>query len=211
MNTTSKLPPPRIKRLTALAIVLAALTLFPLASVMAQTALDFSKNVDTTAVARNESQAIDRWGQRVCISVTLNADGMTGTASVGYGTTTLRDDDNDPNTPDVAVSGTENINTWLIVKDTAGYPGMRYKDFNGNNTNVFRGVTVEDGEDHIGNVYWTSTSSTTGTGTFKAMHPKGYKRMNELWVEIDTPEIKVNQYQSLGQGAIGTCGGYGQQ
>ncbi len=167
---------------------------------MAQT--DFSKNVDTTAVARNESQAIADWGQRVCINVTLNTDG-TGVASVGYGIST--DDDGDPNTP--PVSGIENINAWQIGKDIGGYPGMRYTDFNGNPTNIFRGVTVADGEDHIGNVYWTSTSSTTGTGTFKAMQPKGYGITNQLWVEIDAPTIKVNQYQSLGVGNMTTCKG----
>ena len=173
---------------------------------MAQ-AMDFSKNVDTTAVARNESQAIADWGQRVCITVTLNSDGTTGSASVGYGTST--DDDGDPGTP--RVLGIETINAWLIAKDTTGYPAMRYTDYYGNPTNVFRGVTVADGEDHIGNVYWTSTASTTGTGTFKAMQPLGYKITNQLWVEIDTPTIKVNQYQSLGSGKIGTCGGDGQQ
>ncbi len=169
--------------------------------------MDFSTNVDTTAVAKNESQAIENWGQRVCITATLNGDGMTGVASIGYGITT--DDDNDPNTP--PVPETENINAWLIAKDIQGYPAMRYTDFNGNPTNVFRGVTVADGEDHIGNVYWTSTNSTTGTGTFKAMQPKGYSINDQLWVEIETPTIKVNRYKSLVSGAIGTCGGYGRR
>ena len=190
-----------LKRLTALAIVLTALMLSPLTSVMAQ---DFSTNIDTTAVAKNESQAIEKWGQRVCISATLNSDGTTGVASIRFGITT--DDDDDPNTPPIA--GTANISAWLIAKDTTGYPGNRYKDFHGNTTNVFRGVTVADGEDHIGNVYWTSTASTTGSGTFKAMQPKGYGRGDQLWVEIDTPDIRVNQYKSLATGAIGTCGGY---
>ncbi len=200
LNLTICPPPHHYKRLTALAIVLAALMLSPLTSVMAQ---DFSTNIDTTAVAKNESQAIEKWGQRVCISATLNSDG-TGVASIGFGITT--DDDDDPNTP--PVPRTENINAWSIKKDTTGYPGNRYKDFSGNTTNVFRGVTVADGEDHIGNVYWISSASTTGSGTFKAMQPKGYGRGDQLWVEIDTPEIKVNQYKSLATGAIGTCGGY---
>ncbi len=164
---------------------------------------DFSTNIDTAAVAKNESQAIEDWGQRVCITATINSDGMTGTASIGYGISI--DHDDNPGTP--PRPGTENINAWLIVKDTKGYPGLRYTDYQGNTTNVFRGITVADGEDHIGNVYWTSNSSTTGTGTFKAMQPKGYGR-NELWVEIDTPDIRVNQYKSLTAGAIGTCGGF---
>ena len=200
MNAIS--PPQSLKRLTAPAIVLAALMLSPLTSAMAQ--MDFSKNVDTTAVAKNESQAITAWGQRVCITVTLNADGRSGVASIGYGITT--DDDGDPNTP--RISGTENINAWNIAKDTAGYPGNRFEDFSGNRTNIFRGVVVADGEDHIGNVYWISTGATKGTGTFKAVHPKGYGRGNQLWVEIDTPTIKVNRYQSLEAGSIGNCGGY---
>ncbi len=200
MNTISKLPPPPRKRLTAPAIALAALMLSPLTAVMAQTAQDFFKNVDTTAVARNESQAIEDWGQRVCIKATVNADGMNGVASISYGTTTL-DDEGNP-TP-----GSENISAWLIAKDVNGYPAMRYTDFNGNPTNVFRGVTVEAGEDHIGNVYWTSTMSTAGSGTFKAMQPKGYGITDQLWVEIDTPQIKVNKYQGLGTGT-GTCGSF---
>ncbi len=201
MNAISP-PPPSLKRLTAPAIVLAALMLSPLTSARAQ--MDFSKTVDTTVVAKNESQAIAAWGQHVCITATLNADGRSGVASIGYGITT--DDDGDPLTPRIA--GTENINAWNIVKDTAGYPGNRYKDFYGNPTNVFRGVTVADGEDHIGNVYWISTSATKGSGTFKAMQPKGYGRKNQLWVEIDTPNIKVNRYQSLETGKIGNCGGF---
>ena len=159
---------------------------------------DFSTNVDTVAVAKNESQAIEDWGQRICISVTLN-DASSGTAEVAYGTT-------DSN----GVTTANTINAWLIRKDTAGYPGNRFMDFDGNSTNVFRGVTVADGEDHMGNVYWTSTASTTGTGTFKAMQPKGYGR-NDLWVEIDTPAIRVNRYQGLESGPIGTCGGDGRR
>ena len=164
---------------------------------------DFSTNIDTAAVAKNESQAIENWGQRVCITATINSDGSTGVASIGYGISS--DHDDDPNTP--PVDTTENINAWMIAKDTTGYPGRRYTDYHGNPTNVFRGVTVADGEDHIGNIYWTSTSSTKGTGTFKAMQPIGYNR-GDLWVEIDTPDIRVNQYKSLTLGAIGTCGGY---
>ncbi len=183
-------PPPPYKGLAA-AFLIATLAL-RLDPAHAQT--DFSTNIDTAAVAKNESQAIADWGQRVCITATLNTDG-TGVAAVAYGATDGE-----------GQATTENINAWNIAKDAGGYPGRRYTDFNGNPTNVFRGVTVADGEDHIGNVYWTSSSSTTGMGTFKAMQPIGYGRRNELWVEIDTPTIRVNRYKSLGSGAIGKCG-----
>ncbi len=194
MNTTNTThpPPPSQQWAAGFAIALLAVTLtLNWDSAQAQ-AIDFQKVIATNAVAKSEAQAESDWGPAVCIDVTRNGDGTTGVAQVWYETRVFSNG--------VRQQGERmTIAAWSIGKDTAGYPGNRYQDFNGNATNVFRGVTVQDGEDHLGNEYWKSTAATHSSGgTFNAMFPKFYvKDGSSVWVEIDTPDIKINQYQDV--------------
>ncbi len=169
-----------IIRMFPVAMLAALASVAPL-EVQAQ---QFSTNINTSAVARNEAQGARDWGYRVCIV----ADLTSRTAEVRYATR-----DNRTGFPTGDGAGNV-IHTWTISQDTAGYPAK-----------FFRGVNVEAGKDHIGNVYWKSAD-----GQFKAMQPMGYGR-NELWVEIDAPQIRANRYKSLVSGGIGTCGGEGRR
>ncbi len=166
-----------------LGITIAALA--TLAFQAAQAQQTYSADVEVTAMAKDETQALQDWGH--CVTITATAPGSVRITRPGT------DDNGDA----IAVE----IGNWTLVKDTLGYPARRFTDFNGNPTNVFRGVTVEDGEDHLGNEYYRSS---TGPGSLKAMLPTFY-RPNELWIEIDSPKFSVPQYRTLKVGGIGHC------